>query len=402
MVAGLGKQFSKERLAFKPTEEEVQQLQSEMPIYVNPLPDMAGEDLWVRLATKAVGRVKPDSSPGYPYNLRFATNKLLLDRHRDQVISLVAWRLKMRSSLPVSYWESATPAAWLAAGLSDPVRPFLKQEPHPRRKAKDKKWRMICGVSVVDQCFERCIFTMFTDACKLNYPNLPVQLGIGFSDEMVTETQRQIAAKASSPDNVWSSDAPSWDAGVNPPMTASFAVAVEGKAHVRSERLRRALTSWYYTACWSLYVTPSGFIYLKLKPGQTLSGSFATSIWNGWMRRLLSIAVRVPWSLHAGDDTTDLPDFPGSELADRYAERGVVLRDLKQYSRDSFEFCSHRYEVVAGRCVAYLTSWRKAIYKLLSAKSPAPDAIRGVQYELRHNDPSIWSKVEDILDERSE
>jgi len=60
---------------------------------------------------------------------------------------------------------------------SDPVRVFVKQEPHTREKAEIDRWRLIWLVSFVDQIIDAILFDPSLDAEIKNHEKIPSKTG---------------------------------------------------------------------------------------------------------------------------------------------------------------------------------------------------------------------------------
>jgi hypothetical protein len=63
---------------------------------------------------------------------------------------------------------------------ADPIRLFIKREAHKASKAIDKRWRIIWGISLVDQIIDRMLYTPMCDAELANCATIPSKPGYSF------------------------------------------------------------------------------------------------------------------------------------------------------------------------------------------------------------------------------
>lgn len=97
---------------------------------------------------RAVDRVHLDSSPGYPYVLDYVNNGQLLGvtpGKRDYSGERLEW-----------LWRAVESQIQLKT--ADPIRLFVKPEPHKQAKLDTKRYRLISSVSLVDQLIDHMLF----------------------------------------------------------------------------------------------------------------------------------------------------------------------------------------------------------------------------------------------------
>jgi len=113
-------------------------------------------------------QVKLDSSPGVPLAV-FGKNEQVLTSHGELVCRAVIARIHLLASqdVPEDSYEI------VEKRMADPVRFFVKNEPHPMRKLINKRFRLIGSVSLVDQNVERLLFTEQNKAEIADYINTP-------------------------------------------------------------------------------------------------------------------------------------------------------------------------------------------------------------------------------------
>lgn len=107
------------------------------------------------------------SSPGYPYMVRAPTNSVLFrvdeDGNMDEKAVEYIWQtVQQRLS---SYSEA------------DPIRFFIKQEPHKNKKLENGRLRLISSVSVVDQIIDHMLFDEMNSKMVENWFYNPIKVG---------------------------------------------------------------------------------------------------------------------------------------------------------------------------------------------------------------------------------
>jgi len=78
-----------------------------------------------------------------------------------------------------------TPQELVQQGYCDPVRIFVKNEPHKADKVANKRWRLISSVSIVDQLVDRVLNTHINKTEIANWHKIPSKPGMGFNQESV-------------------------------------------------------------------------------------------------------------------------------------------------------------------------------------------------------------------------
>jgi hypothetical protein len=81
-------------------------------------------------------------------------NKDILTENLAQITDLVIDRLKLLNDNDISGLNAQE---LVEGNFCDPVRVFIKAEPHSTNKVNQDRWRLIFAVSVVDQIIERLL-----------------------------------------------------------------------------------------------------------------------------------------------------------------------------------------------------------------------------------------------------
>lgn len=110
--------------------------------------------------------VDPDSSPGYPYCIKHASNGQMLGYSNGSYSEVRAREL----------YEDMME---LVHERSDPhfIRLFIKPEPHSAKKAAEKKWRLISSVSIRDRMLDACLHSSFNSRVVETFPESPIKIG---------------------------------------------------------------------------------------------------------------------------------------------------------------------------------------------------------------------------------
>jgi hypothetical protein len=308
------------------------------------------------------------------------------------ILQVSGARLYLMLLLEVS--DLATADAFLTLRLRDPVSTFIKEEPHPKRKADLRKWRTICAISLGDQVIERAMFMHFVDGIKLQYPNLSSAIGIGFTDEQIGEFADKVVSRIPKGHTLYSSDISGFESCIDTLMlylvTVCVFICIPSVFHSRLKAYRRSMNLWVAFTAKPVYYFNDGTLYQQLVAGLMPSGRFMTTGGNTLMRLLLATIVKSTAPTAAGDDCLEaLLDADSTKEA--YEELGLTMRDYKTHGNESFEFCSHLYYKSGGQWRAELLSWPKAFYKLVT-KNSGLEQWASVWHEIRHNSGEVRAK----------
>ncbi|APG75871.1 hypothetical protein 2 [Sanxia sobemo-like virus 3] len=107
------------------------------------------------------------SSPGYPYMRRAPVNKILFRVDEEGA---------MNPSSVDYIWQTVSQRI-AEFGDADPVRFFIKQEPHKLKKLVDGRNRLISSVSVVDQIIDHMLFDSMNENMVDNWNYNPIKIG---------------------------------------------------------------------------------------------------------------------------------------------------------------------------------------------------------------------------------
>jgi hypothetical protein len=343
--------------------------------------------------------------------LDYATNAAVIDSLGDEVAAAAAVRLESifalddRELLEIA----SNPELAYLRGLRDPVMPFLKSEPHPLRKIREGRYRMICGVSLIDQLVERLLLSPFVGRLKLAYPRGALLSGIGFDKDHVQplgEEVDRLCAETSCP--VVSTDAVGWDGLIENWLFGDAVELIASRCTNPSRNLETGLLFWCATCIAPIYVVEltcgDGRVVLcallKAKAKHMPSGSYWTTPVNGVMRLLVAFYAAVEAAKTAGDDNLSWTQLSSGALARASELKGFPLRDVTVHPDGKFEFCSHTFSRNAeGEWSCYLNEGnvQKALYKALTARAVNPEGVLSVRNELLDAPPRLLAAFDEVV-----
>lgn len=250
------------------------------------------------------------SSPGYPYMRRSPTNGALFG-----VVNGVPDPAKSSE-----IWEMVR--IQIREGSSDPIRLFIKAEPHKVKKIEDGRFRLISSVSVVDQIIDHMIFGSMNDMLIKNWSEVPSKIGWSVlygGWRAMPHWDKWVAA-----------DKSSWDWTVN-------AWLVDMVLEVRCRLCDNLTQQWVDLALWrykQLFLSPTmitsgGWLLQQVRPGVMKSGCVNTISDNSIMQDILHVRVCQELNIPVGrlfamgDDTLqEQPDEPQAyfDLLAQYAK----------------------------------------------------------------------------------
>jgi len=289
------------------------------------------------------------------------------------------------------------PRDLVQSGLMDPVKLFVKDEPHNSKKFSTRTWRLIFSVSIVDNLIARLLYTNQNVEEKYRWDEIPPSPGLSLSD---LGHSRICEAIGRLPDisNLEDSDMSGWDFSVQ-------------EWEFRAEHLRRlALNGAYGTDlevisrnhmfCMArkVVILGDGSMYQQIKPGLLPSGWYITASMNSNIRALnhYHIALKAgvqPGIKTMGDDAVEVR-VPNSK--EEYRALGHIVKQQSSVTVDNFEFCSTRFRSRIGIPV----NVDKQLYRFLSFKpadlADAEDRFVQFKYEMRHH-PDLTSFI-DLID----
>jgi hypothetical protein len=327
------------------------------------------------MVEKALDQVKREASPGMPLGVAFKTKGDLIDNQKAFLITCVIQRLDLlqKADLTVDLMED--PAYLVRMGLTDPVRMFVKNEPHSLKKLSEGRLRLVASVSIIDEVIERLLCSVQNDAEIAEWVTCPSKPGIGLSlDEQTKVIYDELEPLLGNAEEM---DVTGWDWSVK-----WWMLNLDVRCRIRLARapptssFAKILHARMWCMARSLFISSDGKCFKQTVPGIMKSGSYLTSSTNSKMRVLLAYLAGAEWAVALGDDSVE--DHAEGNLA-IYERFGIPIKHSRPCGLNSFEFCSHRF--VDG--VAIPLNWDKGLFRLFSAR---PEIERAMQFveEFRH------------------
>lgn len=269
------------------------------------------------------------SSPGYPYLLRANTNAIffnykegVFDEARlDHIWSLVQAQIRSRRS--------------------DPIRLFIKPEPHSVKKLESGRYRLISSVSIIDQIIDAMLFGEMNRKVVQNWLFLPTRVGWSFLNggwKFISMMTPQMAIDKSS----WDWTACGWL------FEAALEVRKRLCRNLQTSGAWEELATWRYTQLFHkpVFITSGGLLLKQKEPGVMKSGCYNTLVDNSIMQLLLHALVtselEIPFGniITMGDDTLqdDIPEPKRTDYLDRLSRYCIV-----KTCQTKFEFCGMQF-----------------------------------------------------------
>lgn len=328
------------------------------------------------------------SSPGVPWHNLGRTKGDVIERHSELLIDAVLARLDVLGSDVFSqdaYYDN--PVELVKIGAVDPVRLFVKDEPHDVQKARMQRWRLISSVSVVDEIIERLLGSAQNNLEINNWTTCPSKPGMGLTDDKSIEALWSFLEPKLKNGEVACSDVSGWDWTVK-----WWLWELEIRARIilsgaePDSAFCRILSNRIWCLARSVLAHSDGKLVAQKIAGLMKSGSYFTSSSNSRMRVMLAIIVGSSWAMAMGDDAAE-EVVEGA--AERYRSYGFQLKSYEKCG-DSVEFCSHEFR--DGRAIPLNDA--KMTYKYLSGDQDEY-VYNQLCFELR-NSPKLLERQQQI------
>nr|UGO57332.1 MAG: hypothetical protein 1 [Riboviria sp.] len=323
-----------------------------------------------------------NSSPGYPYCLNCTTNRLFFEVNNlgepsqlacERVWMIVKERLEQRDA--------------------DPVRLFVKPEPHTEKKLAVGRYRLISSVSVIDQIIDHMIFGAFNKALIINCHYTPIKTGWtpycgGWREVPVSGT---VAC-----------DKSAWDWTVKPWL-------IENELLLRQMLCNNLTAQWKDLAVWrysklffdNRFVTSGGLVLKQKEPGVMKSGCVNTIASNSLMQLILHLRCAVELNLDLGflwamgDDV--IQDYQPQEYFDLLSQFCVLKEVTPNVEFAGFTYYGYRCEPNYKGKHAYnllhqderFHNETSDSYALLYHRSKYRDAMRNILRDINHDLPPL-------------
>ncbi len=236
-------------------------------------------------------------------------------------------------------------------GLVDPIKLFVKNEPHKISKLLENRQRLIFSVSLIDNTVARVLHQIQNSMEKNEWESIPVKSGMGLHDEGLEAINRCIRVAHDSGVKLREADISGWDFSF---QEWDFKEDLE----LRLSLNKGYGTVWHKIAlahhmCMAnkVMVFSDGSMVQQTVGGLMPSGWFLTASTNSHQRVENSYHLQIqagvkPWCVAMGDDSVE------NEVQDASLKYEKILgKRCKMYKEAypaSFEFCSTRFDGVLG------------------------------------------------------
>lgn len=302
-----------------------------------------------------------DSTPGTPL-APFGNKKGMWLQEKEKLARLVLERMEVLMTIK----RTESPVELVKLGARDPIYTFIKNEPHKREKVEAKRFRLISGISLVDNIIERVLFSK-QNKQELKLSNyMSFKPGMGLHDEGLKSlfswfTKLQKLYK------VCSTDVSAWDWSVFRELLMA-GTEYRKQLAATSGAWATLVDNYYYGLRNKVFQLPSGELFMQTIEGIQASGSYCTSSDNSHCRHILATLVQ----LEGGIDEKDEPEGAqmGDDALERYFEgmeriyndfgfrtKGVSLRP-----DGVFSFCSTLWE---KNWKGQPEGWTKTLFRFL-------------------------------------
>ncbi|UIX27226.1 RNA-dependent RNA polymerase [Cotton bunchy top virus 2] len=317
---------------------------------------------------QAVLSLEPDAGVGVPYiGYGLPTHRGWVE---DPTLLPVLTRLvfdRLQKMSKASF-ETMTAEELVQSGLCDPIRLFVKGEPHKQAKLDEGRYRLIMSVSLVDQLVARVLFQNQNKREIALWRAIPSKPGFGLSTDGQTREFIEILANQTSttPDDVvgrWREFLVPTDCSGFDWSVADWMLTDELEVRNRLTVHNNALTQ-RLRACWlrcisnSVLCLSDGSLLAQRVAGVQKSGSYNTSSSNSRIRVMAAYHCGASWAMAMGDDALESVDTN----LEAYKSLG-----FKVEVSGELEFCSH---IFMSPDLAIPVNRAKMLYKLIHGYNP--------------------------------
>jgi hypothetical protein len=226
-------------------------------------------------------------------------------------------------------------------GFVDPVRVFIKNEPHSLKKLSSNCERLIGGVSVVDQIIDRFLLSWQNELEIDLYESIPSKAGMGLHDDGIA-TIHSIVKKAEEDGfELCEFDVSNWDWTVQPyEFDFDCRLRLELYSASSGDWLTKVMTNRFHCIKNSVYVTSSGYLLAQTVPGIMKSGLYPTASSNSHINYFNLWQAGSGWAIVMGDD--GLSQFVEG-IQQVYEKSGKTFKLCKKVKSSDFNFCSTQF-----------------------------------------------------------
>lgn len=263
---------------------------------------------------------------------------------------------------------------------SDPIRLFIKREAHKASKAIDLRWRLIWGVSLIDQVIDRMLYTPVCDSEIAHCAEIPSKPGYSFKyggvDRMVRRYSDGSKEWVSFDAKSFDISAPGWALAAVRDLNENMCL---NPHHERFPMWRDLSNAREKAVLYGSFVFSNGVVCEKTHPCIQPSGRFTTISTNCKVVVLLRVINDIENGrktdansiIAMGDDTVQKVPDPAKfveEVKERYGVTFTV--ESKQGLFEDQNFCSTEFKKQPnGVFVPVPLNWVKNTHELCNPES---------------------------------
>nr|UGO57362.1 MAG: hypothetical protein 1 [Riboviria sp.] len=231
---------------------------------------------------------------------------------------------------------------FLMSDSFDPMKVFVKQEPHKESKVRDGRWRLIMSVSLEDSLFDRLLFMPLYRKVLENVGATPIVIGWSplYAGVPLLRTMLGPGPYLNIDKKAWDWSVPYWL------ITMIRDVIVTLSSPAPKWWLDRVAFRFEALFSKAKFQFNDGEIVIQGHPGIIKSGCYLTILVNSIAQLILLVLVSkrlsrpFPRVAILGDDTVETDDGFAEQLVQAYQDLGFVT----EYSvTDNPEFCGFEY-----------------------------------------------------------
>lgn len=278
-------------------------------------------------------------------------------------------------------------------GLIDPVKLFVKNEPHKMSKILEGRLRLIFSMSVVDNVIARILCSRQNNAEIEVWDRIPLKPGMGLTDEYMQMIYEYVLANEGG--GLMETDMKGWDWSF---QQQDYEFDLERRAALNGGNgtlWYQLAKAHYHCVARKVMVLSNGEMYKQLQPGIMASGWYNTSSTNSAARAVnhghAAILEGVePFIMCMGDDAVERL-VSNAEL--HYNSLGKTCGMSNIVSSDSFEFCSTSFQCGVGVPVNVTKQLCNLLRKPPVSVDDAVQRYEQFVYELR-NCPELATLID--------
>lgn len=262
---------------------------------------------------------------------------------------------------------------------ADPIRIFIKFEPHKASKIQTKRWRLIWGVSLIDNIAARVIYREMLYSELDNWSEVPSKIGLGFMNGSTAKLFNSYDPERPNGSRKWRSfdcksfdfSVPGWMFDMNHDLSCRLNLDIDTPQGKRWEKCARGRVE---TMKYGRFCLSNGVVCKKTKPGIQASGDLLTASNNSraiTMSRMLYDVENGNQSFQndvgaMGDDTIqDKIEDAEHFVAWEKEHYGITLTTEAEAGQlIEQNFCSHEFTTFEGTVVPVPTNWTKMSYSM--------------------------------------